>query len=387
MPGYTVATSEFRAALASVVVHAGKDPLLPMLERVRLDVDSNNVVLTATDRFSVGMAKATVITHTQPELDPIDLYPEDAKKILGLFKPGKESDGEPQYLMTVETTDTHVVITDVSGLVDGRVLKLPKIPVDDRFPDVQMLISRCVHQPLAAADDLIVSGKYFTRFTAASGHYSDSLKLETHAGWRALLVRCGGRFLGLLLQEYFDEDDSVRADRWASTWLTELPDPTGIPRGSTRPSNDSGTRIDLKDGVGFVIHRPSNEDTEVCSHEDCSNTLDDGEGYDGLCGEHADQTDETDLEPEAPAPDTTELDRLLRAVELVVESQFGSATMLQRKLWISYAAAQRVMTVLEDNQIVSPLVRGKTRTVLVDRSGLHAALEALRAQYKTDPAP
>ncbi|WP_280371071.1 hypothetical protein [Nocardia wallacei] len=219
-----VGTADLRQALTAVRVHACTDKELPELHRVRLLIHPNNIAVVATDRFTMALAIASVWEDHGIAPCTVDLLPDDVTKILAIFKAGKESgDDSPDFRLRLDIHEQQLEITDCSGLIDGRALRVPRIPADggDTLAGAPGMISRAHTGEISMLADMTVNGDSLARFKVAANAYHAPVTIEARRGM--LLTRCGESFLGLMMPRQLGDSELTAARGWAEDWDRRLP--------------------------------------------------------------------------------------------------------------------------------------------------------------------
>lgn len=338
---FTVATHDIRAALKSVLPH--HDPGdFPPLHRVHCELDKVNLTLSATNRYTAGIALVSVEDPSGETLS-FDLSPKDVRDVLSQFqgKPGKDED-DPGEMLRIDLDDKHARFTDCSGLFDGKSLRLLRYPDETNFPKVGRLVAGMLARPVTAeaAKRLSVQGKYVALFKAAAAAYAEPLVIEPTGANGSLVVSCGESFIGALMPVRHDEVGTARLDEWRAAWVRRLP-VVGV-------QDELEPLPDPDDDAG--------QDDEADGHET-------GATVHVLPGGGVAATVEPPAFTDRAADDDTAL--LRRAAELVISTQYGSASMLQRKLRVSRAKAAHLIDVLEAEGVVGEADGTKAREVLV----------------------
>lgn len=224
-----VNTLDLRKALQSVLPHASDD--IPAIAGVSVTATADNLYLTATNRYTVGHAIASVWEARRLTGDPNDdtffISIETAKEILALFKSsGKKSDEEVGVgeAMRITVDDEHLRFLDVAGLFPGKLLQIPR-EESEPFPvKWANVLLNSLQANKVLPERLATSGKYLRLFSSAAAAYGEPLVIEPTQG-SSILISCGESFLGLLMPVRATDETGIHQDieAYRRGWTHRLP--------------------------------------------------------------------------------------------------------------------------------------------------------------------
>ncbi|MGH8879402.1 MAG: hypothetical protein ACRD0P_18995, partial [Stackebrandtia sp.] len=203
---------ELRRLLRAVLAHAGTDNQLPALQVVLFDVDGDQAYVVATDRFTLGVARATV----EPNGPRVR------------FTVGVNAADLATIVRTIRDIDRHVVVDVATAGVEitrgGIRYSLPSVDVG--YPNWRDLLARLIRKP---APDLLeavgVDPRMLARFhTTGRRATHEPLVIRCYGSGTAVIVTCGEWFLGAVMPVRLADAPKGDTQRYGH-WHATLPAP------------------------------------------------------------------------------------------------------------------------------------------------------------------
>lgn len=221
-----VRRGDLRAAIASVLPHAGKESEdTPDLGRLRFAPTAGDLLTWTTDYGTSALAAARITSHVDGVVDGWDLSTQACRQVLAVFSGPTDKNARAMWEdgdLRIEVTDEQVVLSEVD-MVPGRtrLLRVPRIlrAGEDTYPDVPRSIHRFVTARASAIDqgeyssraDGLVSVESLSKLIPSGKAWSECVRLTSVGS--VYLARCGTRFTGVVPLVLSDESRDTEHER------------------------------------------------------------------------------------------------------------------------------------------------------------------------------
>lgn len=209
-----VRRGDLRAAIASVIPHAGKESEdTPDLGRLRFAPTAEDLLTWATDHGTSALAAARITSHVDGVVDGWDLSAQACRQVLAVFQGPSDKNARMMWEdgdLRIELTDEQVILSEVDHFPGrSRLLRVPRIlqAGQDTYPDVPRSIHQLVAGRASAIEqsefgmssayaDGLVSVESLSKLVPSGKAWADHVRL-TRVG-PSYLARCGTRFAGIV---------------------------------------------------------------------------------------------------------------------------------------------------------------------------------------------
>jgi DNA polymerase III beta subunit, central domain len=221
-----VGTADLRNALRAVAAHASLDKETPVLQRVRLHIQRDNILAVATNRYTLAVAACSIWENVYTDNGVIvDLSLMQVGEILAMFKSKAEKDDDAgDDDLRIRLTDRYITMTDTAGLFPGKEVTWPRLATEEQFPDLLALMGGFhAKAGTGAAYSLHTSGRLLALFKVASAVYNAPVTImptQTEGG--AMVLSIGESFVGALMPIKPSDEQVIEHAAWREAWDRRL---------------------------------------------------------------------------------------------------------------------------------------------------------------------
>ncbi|MGX5360064.1 DNA translocase FtsK [Kocuria sp. KH4] len=369
MSVFSVAGSDLAKAIKAVAPHVPRDKDSAEASCMHFHVTSTAELLVSGSEGGTGATAAVSLYADDWDGELVDfaLHKDDAAQIPGVLAPRDETVVEitvthqvtklpPEFhtktgeqLPAKEERRTEVEFVEADKMFGGRRVRMAGIDARDYGPERMWSKLRASVLVPSTLADLSTDPELLGRFRTATKLYKDDAEFRV-AGRTDIYIQVGNHFMG-----------------YCTGWSTDTP-AEGIAHADWHPRLDAALDGSQKhdsfrtEVIGMVDEAMTDIVRDMADQ--------------GITVEFQQGDIRRALGEDTPTP--TGDDALLRqAAELVITTQFGSVSMLQRKLRVGFARALRLSEDLAELGILGPAGPGKSRDVLIKAEDLATALAAL----------